>query len=49
LLINTLLKEPKTCCLEITEVNPTLDNKRNLMAETAFAILQSAIATVESR
>jgi arginase len=49
LLINTLLKSPKTCCLEITEVNPTLDNKRNLMAETAFAILQSAIQTVESR
>ncbi len=49
LLINTLLIDAKTCCLEITEVNPTLDNKRNLMAETAFVILQAAIQTVENR
>ena len=37
-----LLKNEKVCCFEITEVNPTLDDKGNLMAETAFRILDKA-------
>jgi arginase len=28
-------------CLEITEINPLLDNKGNKMAETAFQILSN--------
>lgn len=37
-LILSLLQEPKVCCFEICEINPTLD-KCNRMAENAFDIL----------
>lgn len=33
-------ESPKTVCWEIVEVNPTLDDKINLMAENAFDILE---------
>ncbi len=41
IIIRDLLKSPKTCCLEIAEVNPLLD-RENKMAEMAFEILQNA-------
>lgn len=40
-LITGFLKSEKLVCAEFTEVNPLLDNKGNLMAETAFDILNS--------
>jgi len=42
-------QEDRLKCMEVTEVNPLLDNKRNLMAETAFSILRSVTDTVEER
>jgi arginase len=44
-----LVANPKTCCLEVTEVNPTLDDKCNTMAETAFRILDRATNIVKNR
>ncbi len=44
-----LLQNPKICCLEIVEVNPTLDDKCNKMAETAFSILERATQVVANR
>lgn len=41
-LVSKLMQMRKVCCLEITEVNPTLD-KENLMAEIAFNILQRSV------
>ena len=41
-LISKFMQNRKVCCLEITEVNPTLD-KENLMAEIAFNILQRSV------
>jgi arginase len=41
-LIASLIQYHKICCLEIAEVNPTLD-KENSMAEIAFSILQRSI------
>ena len=38
-LILCLIQNTKICCIEVTEVNPTLD-KENLMAENTFEILQ---------
>jgi arginase len=38
-LFDGLLLTDKICCIEFTEVNPLLDNKGNLMAETAFQVL----------
>lgn len=48
--IKNLLKyffmSKKICCFEITEVNPTLDNKGNKMAEIAFDILENTISNI---
>ena len=41
-LISKFMQIRNVCCLEITEVNPTLD-KENLMAEIAFNILQRSV------
>lgn len=41
-LISKFMQNRKVCCLEVTEVNPTLD-KENLMAEIAFNILQRSV------
>lgn len=41
-LISKFMQNRKICCLEIAEVNPTLD-KENLMAEIAFNILQRSV------
>jgi arginase len=41
-LIARFMQNRKICCLEITEVNPTLD-RENLMAEIAFHILQRSV------
>lgn len=48
-LVCGLVADHKTCCLEVTEVNPTLDNKRNTMAETAFRVLDRATNVVKNR
>lgn len=39
-IINQIIATNKVACIEIVEVNPTLDNKGNVMAETAFNVLQ---------
>lgn len=41
-IVTKVMQNRKVCCLEITEVNPTLD-KENLMAEIAFTILQRSV------
>jgi arginase len=38
-LFDALQSSNKLVCIEFTEVNPLLDNKGNLMAETAFQVL----------
>ncbi|WP_038028263.1 arginase [Thermonema rossianum] len=46
--INRLLCEnEKVVCWEMVEINPTLDDKGNRMAEVAFGILQTAIQALE--
>lgn len=39
----------KVACIEITEINPCLDDKRNTMAETAFEILDNLTQQLEER
>lgn len=43
-IINWLIESEKVCCLEVTEVNPLLDNRGNKMAETAFRVLDAVTA-----
>lgn len=40
-IIQSLLDTGKVACLEVTEVNPLLDNRGNKMGETAFEILDA--------
>ena len=49
ILIETLVDDPRCCCLEITEINPTLDNHCNKMADTAFDILAKASERAQKR
>ena len=43
-----LVKDPRVCCWEIVEVNPTLDTE-NRMAESAFEILEATAKSIASR
>ena len=43
-----LAKDPKVCCWEIAEVNPTLDTE-NRMAESAFEIMEATAGVIEVR
>ena len=41
-----LIQNERICCLEFTEINPTLDSE-NVMAETVFEILQKVVRQLE--
>ncbi|MEL7119201.1 MAG: arginase [Bacteroidota bacterium] len=43
-IINFFMATKKVVCLEVTEINPLLDNKGNVMAETAFNVLDKVTA-----
>lgn len=47
-LIVTLLQDPRVCCFELTEINPTLDTK-NKMAEMAFDILAKGAEKIKQQ
>ncbi|MGB0850963.1 MAG: arginase family protein, partial [Bacteroidia bacterium] len=47
-LLTELAKSDKLCCFEVTEINPTLDEKTNTMAETAFRVLDKVTDVIES-
>lgn len=42
-ILESLLQWDKVISLEVTEINPLLDNKKNKMAETALSILEYAL------
>jgi arginase len=46
-LITLLLRDPRICAFEITEINPLLDDKGNKMGETAFFLLNKAVKEIE--
>ncbi len=48
-IITTFVNTDKVVCFEVVEVNPTLDNKGNVMAETAFDILETTTKALEKR
>lgn len=39
----------KTCCVEIVEINPCLDDKINRMAEVAYSIMRKSATIIENR
>lgn len=44
-----LTEDAKTVCLEVVEVNPCLDDKKNKMAEIAFDLIQSITQLIEKK
>jgi arginase len=48
-LLTQIIKDPRVCALEITEINPLLDDKGNKMGETAFFLLDKSVKEIEKR
>ena len=46
-IINSFVNTKKVVCFEVVEVNPTLDNKGNVMAETAFDVLKETTNSIK--
>jgi arginase len=47
-MIRAILESKKVVAFEMVEINPTLDNKCNVMAETAFDILEETTRAIEA-
>jgi len=47
-IMDLLMGSGKVCCIEFTEINPLLDNKGNIMAETAFEVLSFIAKKLET-
>lgn len=48
-IISGIIDTDKLCCIEFVEVNPTLDEKKNKMAETAFHVLNHITPKIEQK
>lgn len=48
-IINGIIASGKLACFEMVEVNPTLDDQKNKMAETAFSILSNITINIEKQ
>ncbi len=48
-LLTEFAKHEKVCCMEFVEINPCLDTKGNVMADTALQLLEKTALTVENR
>lgn len=45
-IINSFVQTEKVICFEVVEINPTLDNNGNKMAETAFDVLKETTKSI---
>jgi arginase len=43
-----IIDSNKVCCMEVVEVNPCLDDKKNKMAEITFQIVEDLVKKIES-
>lgn len=48
-IIAGLIQSEKLVCFEMVEINPTLDDKQNKMAETALSILESTTTFIKNK
>ena len=46
-IINKIIESGKVACIEVVEVNPCLDDKGNVMAETAFDVINDFTNSIE--
>lgn len=47
--VNEFASWKKTCCIEMVEINPCLDDKVNKMAEVAYDIIRNCAQTIEKK
>jgi arginase len=43
-----IIASNKVCCLEVVEVNPCLDDKKNKMAEITFGVVEKLVKKIEN-
>lgn len=48
-LMMQLAANPKTICIEVVEVNPCLDEKKNTMAEVTLDIIEATVSLVKNK
>ncbi len=48
-LLVQLAENPKTVCIEVVEVNPCLDEKKNTMAEVTLELVEAVVDTLKNR
>lgn len=48
-ILEGLVQDKRTCCVEFVEVNPCLDEKKNKMAEVAFDLIKRTTQAVKNR
>jgi arginase len=48
-ILEGLVSDRRTCCVEFVEVNPCLDEKKNKMAEVAFDLIKRTTAAIQNR
>jgi len=48
-IMTSFIETNKVICFEVVEVNPLLDNKGNVMAETAFDVLKTTTEVVKNK
>lgn len=48
-IVQTLIQSDKLVCFEMVEINPTLDDKQNLMAEVSFKILEETTKNLANK
>lgn len=46
-ILTTMAQNPKTVCMEVVEVNPCLDNKKNTMAEVALGLVEAVVMALK--
>ena len=47
--VNEFASWKKTCCIEMVEINPCLDDKVNKMAEVAYDIIRNCAQTIQKK
>jgi arginase len=48
-ILEGLVSDRRTCCVEFVEVNPCLDEKKNKMAEVAFDLIKRTTEAIKNR
>jgi arginase len=48
-MVSVFAADPRLCCFEVVEINPTLDSRKNKMAEAALEVLEQVVETIDKK